>query len=186
MAPIQVSFLCSIFDSVQVMKNLPLYILGRIFDKVSNFYWLVTYSRFRKKYKIDNKFRFNGKSILLYGNGCISAGPESYIGELSTLQAVEGYSINIGTGCKISHNVRVYTQSDIADYDFSLGDPPKKGGDVNFEDYCWVGANVFINPGVSLGKNSIVGANSVVTNDVPPFEIWGGVPAKFIRRKKLI
>lgn len=167
------------------MSNFLLGFLGRVFDRISFFYWLITYWRFREKYKLNNKFRFNGKSILLYGNGFISAGPESYVGELSTLQAVEGYSINIGTGCKISHNVRVYTQSDIADYDFSLGDPPKKYGNVNFDDYCWVGANVFISPGVSIGKNAIIGANSVVTKDIPPFEIWGGVPAKFIRRKKI-
>jgi maltose O-acetyltransferase len=167
------------------MKNLPLHLLSRILDKISNFYWFVTYWGFRRKYELDKKFRFNGKSILFYGNGCISAGPESYIGELSTLQAVEGCSINIGTGCKISHNVRVYTQSDIADYDFSLGDPPKKYGNVIFYDYCWVGANVFISPGVNIGSNAIVGANSVVTKDIPSFEIWGGVPAKFIRRKKI-
>lgn len=167
------------------MNNLLVHILGRILDKISNFYWFVTYSRFRKKYKLNNEFRFNGKFILLYGNGRISAGSESYVGELSTFQAVEGYSIDIGTGCKISHNVRVYTQSDIADYDFSLGTPPKKYGNVNFGDYCWVGANVFISPGISIGRNAIVGANSVVTKDIPSFEIWGGVPAKFIRRKNI-
>lgn len=167
------------------MIDLSMHTLGRILDKISNFYWFVTYWRFRKKYKLNEKFKFNGKSILLYGNGGISAGPESYVGELSTLQAIEGYSIDIGVGCKISHNVRVYTQSDIADYDFSLGDPPKKNGNVNFEDYCWVGANVFIGPGVNIGRNAVVGANSVVTKDIPSFEIWGGVPAKFIRRKKI-
>jgi maltose O-acetyltransferase len=56
---------------------------------------------------------------------------------------------------------------------------------VIFYDYCWVGANVFISPGVNIGSNAIVGANSVVTKDIPSFEIWGGVPAKFIRRKKI-
>lgn len=167
------------------MKYSPLFLIGRLLDKVSIFYWLVSYSRYRKVYALDKDFRFNGKFILLYGKGSISAGPKSYIGELSTLQAVDGYCISIGAGCKISHNVRVYTQSDVADFDFSLNDPPKKCGDVIFGDYCWVGANVFINPGVTIGENSIVGANSVVTKNIPPFEIWGGVPAKFIRRKKI-
>lgn len=158
----------------------------KLFDKISSAYWSIKYSLYRMTYTLDNKFRFNGKFILLYGEGSIKAGPESYIGELSTLQAAKGCCIDIGTLCKISHNVRVYTQTAVADHDFSLGDLPQKFGNVKFGDYCWVGANVFVNPGVSIGENSIVGANSVVTKDVPPFEIWGGVPAKFIRRKKIL
>lgn len=138
---------------------------------------------YRELYELDSEFRFNGKYILLYGLGNIVAGQKSYVGELSTLQAAKGYKITIGVACKISHNVRVYTQSAIADNDFSVDDLPQKYGDVKFDDYCWVGANVFVNPGVTIGNNSVVGANSVVTKDIPPFEIWGGVPAKFIRRK---
>lgn len=167
------------------MKYLPVFFLGKFFDKISNIYWFVMYSRYRKIYEIDKKFRFNGKYIQFYGKGCINVGPESYIGELSTLQAAEGYSINIGMSCKISHNVRVYTQSSNADNDFSLDDLPQKYGNVRFADYCWVGANVYVNPGITIGENSVVGANSVVTKDVPPFEIWGGVPAKLIRKKKI-
>jgi maltose O-acetyltransferase len=167
------------------MKNLISDLCWKILNKISSFYWLVTYSRFRKTYDIDANFRFNGKSILFYGKGRINAGAGSYIGELSTLQAADGFSINIGIGCKLSHNVRVYTQSDIADYNFSMGDPPQKYGSVTFGDFCWVGANVFINPNVTIGENAIVGANSVVTKNIPPFEIWGGVPARLIRRKKI-
>ncbi len=165
------------------MKTLALFSLGNILNKVSGLYWLVIYSRYRKIYALDQTFRFNGKFIQLYGEGEIKAGCESYIGELSSLQAAKGYSVNIGRFCQISHNVRVYTQSANADSDFSLDELPQKYGNVTFGDYCWVGANVFINPGVVIGENSVVGANSVVTKDVPPFEIWGGVPAKLLRRK---
>lgn len=167
------------------MKFSLLLFIGRFLNKISNFYWLVTYLKFRKTYAIDKKFRFNGKGIIFYGKGDIHAGSESYIGELSTLQATDGYKICIGVGCQISHNVRVYTQSAVADYDFSQSNRPQKYGDVSFGDYCWVGANVFVNPGLSIGENAVVGANSVVTKNIPPFEIWGGVPAKFIRRKRL-
>jgi maltose O-acetyltransferase len=166
---------------IQILLN----IFDYSFRKFSNLYWFITYTNFRKKYNLNKDFRFNGKSILLYGNGDISADQGSYIGELSTLQAAEGYSINIGKGCMISHNVRVYTQSAVADFDFSKANPPSKYGTVVFGDYCWIGANVFINPGVNIGENAIVGANSVVTRDIPPFEIWGGVPAKFIRKKQI-
>jgi maltose O-acetyltransferase len=122
--------------------------------------------------------------IRFYGDGQINIGPSSYIGELSSLQATVGYSINIGKGCKVSHNVRIYTESGLPDYDLSIDNLPQKYGDVNIRDFCWIGANVFINPKVTIGENSVVGANSVVTKDIPPFEIWGGVPAKLIRKKR--
>lgn len=47
---------------------------------------------------------------------------------------------------------------------------------------AWLGAGVTVLPGVTIGDNSIVGAGSVVTKDVPPNTIVAGVPAKVIRR----
>lgn len=144
-----------------------------------------TYNTFRKKYQLDPTFRFNGKDILMYGDGGIYAGADSYVGEYSTWQAAEGYSIRIGKGCMISHNVRCYTQTSIADHDFSISPKPDKFGNVTIEDFVWIGANVFINPGVTIGQNAVVGANSVVTKNVPANTIVGGVPAKEIRIKKI-
>ena len=54
---------------------------------------------------------------------------------------------------------------------------------MRFGNYSWAGTHVSVE--VNFGENSIVGANSVFTKDIPPFEIWGGVPAKFIIRKKI-
>lgn len=45
----------------------------------------------------------------------------------------------------------------------------------------WIGANVTIVNGVTIGDGAVIGANSVVTKDVPPYAIYGGVPAKCIR-----
>ena len=52
---------------------------------------------------------------------------------------------------------------------------------VNIATGSWVGANAIILPGVSIGKNSVVGAGSVVTKDVPPFTVVAGQPARVIR-----
>ena len=48
---------------------------------------------------------------------------------------------------------------------------------------CWIGANVIVRAGVEIGNGAIIAAGSVVTKDVPPFHIFGGNPAKFIRKR---
>jgi len=55
--------------------------------------------------------------------------------------------------------------------------PVKIGEDV------WIGARVIILPGVTIGDGSIIGANSVVTKNVEPNTIVGGIPAKFIKNR---
>lgn len=45
----------------------------------------------------------------------------------------------------------------------------------------WIGANVTVRPGVRIGDGAIVGANSVVTGDIPPYAIYAGCPARLIR-----
>ena len=52
---------------------------------------------------------------------------------------------------------------------------------VIIEDDVWLGSRVIILPGVRIGTGAVVAAGAVVTKDVPPFAIVGGVPAKIIR-----
>lgn len=55
--------------------------------------------------------------------------------------------------------------------------------EVNIEKNVWLGANVIVLPGVSIGENVIIAAGSVVTKDIPANKIYGGVPAKLIRNR---
>ena len=48
----------------------------------------------------------------------------------------------------------------------------------------WIGSRVTIMPGVTLGDGCVVGAGAVVTRDVPPYAVVGGVPAKVIKYRK--
>jgi maltose O-acetyltransferase len=55
---------------------------------------------------------------------------------------------------------------------------------VVIEDDVWIGSNAVVMPGVRLGCGSVVGAGAVVTQDVPPFAIVVGVPARIIKYRK--
>ena len=143
------------------------------------------YKSFRRKYQIPDEFKFNGEGISFYGKGKITCGTNSYIGSYSTIQADENCEVSIGNNCSISHNVRIYTASKIADQDLDVSSSKKKqSGNVSIGNGAWIGANVFINPGVAIGENSVIGANSVVTKDIEPNAIYGGVPAKLIKMKQ--
>ena len=97
--------------------------------------------------------------------------------------------VNVGSGCLFAPNVFVSSGAHVFE-----GVPhlpiymqeklkPKSNLAVRVNDDCWIGANVVIMPGVEIGKGSIVGAGSVVTNDVTPYSITAGVPARFIRKR---
>ncbi len=62
----------------------------------------------------------------------------------------------------------------------------KSGSTFNgtiIEDYVWVGSNVTIADGVTIGKGAVVSANSFVNKDVPTNTVVGGVPAKFLKKR---
>tara|TARA_B100000953_G_scaffold71755_1_gene57930 strand:- start:2399 stop:2920 length:522 start_codon:yes stop_codon:yes gene_type:complete len=158
--------------------------LAKLNKRIGEYLQQGEYDLFRRKYEIAQSFKFNGSGIKFYGKGVLKIFNNSYIGSYSTIQVAPGTKVIIGQGCRISHGVRIYTSSTSPDTDFSKKELLLyKKGDVIIGDYCWIGANVFINPGTTVGENSVVGSNSVVTKNIPPFTIYGGVPAKLIRKK---
>lgn len=60
---------------------------------------------------------------------------------------------------------------------------PENDQDVVIQNDCWIGANVTILKGVTIGEGSIVAAGAVVTTSIPPYSIAGGVPAKVIKMR---
>ena len=56
---------------------------------------------------------------------------------------------------------------------------------VTIADDVWIGANAVVLPGVTIGQHSVVAAGAVVTQDVPPYSVVGGVPAKVIKNLKV-
>lgn len=62
----------------------------------------------------------------------------------------------------------------------------KEGEDIIIENNCWLGMGVVVCPGVKIGNGSVVGAGSVVTQDIPPYSVVVGVPAKIIKKRNPI
>lgn len=60
---------------------------------------------------------------------------------------------------------------------------PENDLPVVIEDDCWIGANVTILKGVTIGRGSVIAAGAVVTKSCEPYSIIGGVPAKLIRKR---
>lgn len=87
--------------------------------------------------------------------------------------------IEIGDGALIGHNVVLAT------INHSLVPGQKRKNQyapVKIGKNVWIGSNATILPGVTLGAWSVVAAGAVVTKDVPPYTVVGGVPARAIRR----
>ena len=93
--------------------------------------------------------------------------------------------ISIGDYVMIAPNVSIYTITHKYD---TISIPMVQQGKtvpqkVTIENNSWLGRNVVVLPGITIGEGAIVGANSVVTKDVNPFTIVGGVPAKLIKNR---
>ena len=87
--------------------------------------------------------------------------------------------IFIGDGSLIGHNVVLATLN-------HSEDPTKRAGmhsaPIHIGKNVWIGSNATVLQGVSIGDGAIVAAGAVVTKDVPPMTVVGGVPAKFIKK----
>ncbi len=160
-------------------------IFYRLYKLLKTNYNKERYNRFRKKYKIHDTFKFNGSEINFHGDGEIKIAEDSYIGEGSSIQSIEGQKVIIGKNCAISHNVRIFTGS--RDPKDIINEREKirfKESSVEIGDNCWIGANVVIIQNVKIGANSVIGANSIVTRDIPSNSIAVGIPAKVISKKE--
>jgi len=109
----------------------------------------------------------------------IRIGEGTIIGDHATLDGRA--SLTIGNHVDIASEVMIFnSQHDIHDPLFQAIEAP-----VIIEDYVFIGPRAIILPGVTLGKGAVVAAGAVVTNNVEPGDIAGGVPAKTINKRNI-
>ena len=85
----------------------------------------------------------------------------------------------IGKKTSIFRGVNIWTmEHDVHDDLHGL-----KCGEVTIEDHVWIASRVTILPGVTIGQGAVIACGSVVTKDIPPRVIAGGIPAKIIGQR---
>ncbi len=130
-----------------------------------------------------------GRGTKFYGIKNLSIGNDVGIGADNLFMCTRA-SIKIGDHVMTGPRVMMITgghRYDIPDRLMkSIGNDekrPEDDQDIVLEGDNWIGANSIILKGVTIGYGSIVAAGAVVTKDVPPYTIVGGVPAKVIKER---
>ncbi|MGF1777190.1 sugar O-acetyltransferase [Vibrio nomapromontoriensis] len=108
----------------------------------------------------------------------ISIGEKTFINMNVTM--LDGAKITIGNNVLIGPNTQLYCASHELNY-LKRRNWETICAPITIEDDVWIGGNVVINQGVTIGARSVIAANSVVNSDVPPDSLYGGTPAKLIR-----
>ena len=99
------------------------------------------------------------------------------VGWYAELVARGGITIEHDTNIS-SHVIMITGSHDIDDPDFTADFKP-----IHIGHHCWIGTGAMILQGVTIGDGAVVAAGAVVTKDVPPYTVVGGVPAKVIRER---
>jgi acetyltransferase-like isoleucine patch superfamily enzyme len=147
----------------------------------------------KNKIVIGENTHIRGKLLIWPNSSGISIGNNSYIGHNTIITAAE--RIIIGNSVLISHNANIidtnsheinYKEREIGYLNLLKNGLPIEMKNIEtspiiIEDHVWISYNVCVLKGVTIGRGAIIGAGSIVTKDVPPFTLYAGNPAKFIR-----
>lgn len=152
-------------------------------------YYLALYAHkrcWRKTNKHNETYAVN-----IFNPDHVKVGNYTY-GELNVLNANEHENLYIGNFCSIASNVTFVLNADhntktLSTYPFkvkclkSCKFEAISKGDIIVDDDVWLGTNAVILSGVHIGQGAVVAAGAVVTNDVPPYAVVGGIPAKILK-----
>lgn len=128
--------------------------------------------------EMDDTFRLFPPFYTDFGKN-ITIGKDVFINSGCHFQDQGG--ITIGDGSLIGHNVVLAT----VNHDLNPENNRKNHyAPITIGNHVWIGSNATILPGVTIGDWAVVAAGAVVTKDVPPYTVVGGVPAKVLRMIK--
>lgn len=100
-----------------------------------------------------------------------------------------GCEFNINTGIDIGNDANIASGCKFIDHDHGtvlgtrIGAQPSVRATIVIGEDVWLGANVIVLKGVTIGSGAIVAAGAVVNKSIAENQIWGGIPAKFIKMR---
>jgi putative colanic acid biosynthesis acetyltransferase WcaF len=109
----------------------------------------------------------------------VSIGDYSWIGDDVVLYSLG--EIEIGKNVVISQKSYICTAS----HDYLQSDFPIFAKKNIIQDECWLATDVFVAPGITIGKGTVIGSRSSVYKDIPSNKVCVGNPAKIIRERKI-
>jgi acetyltransferase-like isoleucine patch superfamily enzyme len=133
----------------------------------------------------------------------IGAGAVILMGQYIQLHGIRtsGRSVSIGSGTVINQKCLLYTPGGLAigdhvsisaevalvtgTHDINDPDFPDDYQPIVIDDYVWIGTRAMVLKGVTIGRGAVVMAGAVVTRDVEPFTVVGGVPARPITERRV-
>jgi acetyltransferase-like isoleucine patch superfamily enzyme len=140
--------------------------------------------------------------LRLEGERDITIGAGTWFGSGCWLNAIGG-TITVGDGCSFAGDVTISAAASvtlgsdvlvargvhIGDHDHAFTDPGRparrqgiaNAAPVMIGDGAWLGHNVTVTAGVSIGRGAVIAAGAVVTRDVPPYSLAVGIPARVAR-----
>ncbi len=132
-----------------------------------------------RKFFLGKNSTIEDFSVVNNGMGTVAIGNEVRIG----LSNVIIGPVHIGNQVILAQNVVLSgLNHGYQDIETPICKQPCTTAKITIEDECWIGANVVVTAGVTVGKHSIIAAGSVVTKDIPPYSIAAGNPARIIKK----
>lgn len=147
-----------------------------VVKRLRGYYYSQLMAQAGKNLSVSEGVRVNNPNMVSIGDNCyFGAGVQFY---------PWNESISIGNDVLIAADVRMITRKHgFAKMNIPMSEQGYTNAPIVIEDDVWIGFQAIILPGVTIGRGSIVGAGAVVTRDVEPYTIVGGVPARLIRKR---
>jgi len=156
--------------------------IWRIVNKVQSAVQSIRYASYHPQFAHVGEDVVFDDDIYINKPENISIGDGVFLGQSCYLNAVDG--INIGDECLIAAGCKLMTWNHrIDNKKVALRENGNESAPVTLGDGVWLGYDAIVLPGVTIGDGAVVGAGAVVTDDVDPFTIVGGVPASPIGKR---
>ena len=131
-----------------------------------------------ERFRVDIGVKISNPGLVTFGHDC-------FVGADTIILAHQA-TITIGNNVLIAPQVLMVTRNHrFENWQIPIRQQGYEYAPITIEDDVWIGFRAIILPGVTIGSGSVIAANAVVTKDVEPNSIVGGVPAKLIQKRRL-